>query len=608
MDDKLCSGYGQFHSPNNPKNPQDYVGITLNEIAKKLHDPPSVPKDQAQWVIGSTLKSRVHQEQRERGRFSFVWSDVDETKGLTVNDIVERVTDFLGADFMIYTSRSATEAQQKCRLIVPLSEPISGDQFVIQQKLLNDKLEAAGITPDRATERAGQICYLPNRGEFYKSLYMDHLGSFSPAFVVEEEEQKQDRSNTGQYRTDSTVREYNETHRLPQVLESYGYPLRGKKWLSPNSKSGVPGVTITDDGQKWLSAHSSDSGMGRATKNGTMGDAFDLFVYYEHGGDFTAALKALGSNTETYSGASQRHNTGNVEGRKGVSMDVSANVREYLLDGHGGAFKVSDLKRELALNDKQYAVARNCVSRMVKQGELEKHGHALGCYRVVDTKKSVIDWDATEAKASDILLPAELHEVATIREGDMVAVAGYKNHAKSAFAIETVKLNLDRFLVHFHITEYAARMKQRLLDFGVDLHHPNLFCYQIEKSDYIPDKIEPGEGALNVIDHLPNLDNFYLVGKTQDEIHRTLDGGLCVITHQKKNADDLDAIGGSFWTITPTLAVTLFMEELSAYPGRMLIRKGKEPGNGHSNITGLNIRYELASGCRYRFAATGWTK
>lgn len=291
----------------------------------------------------------------------------------------------------------------------------------------------------------------------------------------------------------------------------------------------------------------------------------------------------------------------------GSGVDVSARVRQYLLDEfHGGVFKLSELRRELNLSEKQYTVARNCIRRMVERGEVEKHGHTLGCYRVVDKKKDCIDWDSIEAKASDIVLPAGLHEVGTIRDGDMIAIAGYKNHAKSAFAIETVRLNLDRFKVHFFITEYRARMKQRLLDFGIDLQHPNLFSYQIEKSDYIPDKIESGEGVLNVIDHLPNLDNFYLVGKTQDEIHRGLDGALCVITHQKKNPDDLDAIGGSFWTITPTLAVTLFWEDAMSYPGRMLIRKGKEPGNGRNSITNLASRYSLSRGCQFEYDASGW--
>ncbi|PQP35645.1 hypothetical protein C6A37_01400 [Desulfobacteraceae bacterium SEEP-SAG9] len=286
------------------------------------------------------------------------------------------------------------------------------------------------------------------------------------------------------------------------------------------------------------------------------------------------------------------------------TKDVSSRVREYLLDEFdGGIFKISDLKRELGLNDNEYTLARNCVKRMQGQGHLQKHGHQLGCYRVVDRRKNSIVWDEIEAGPSGLILPGGLHKVVTTREGDMICFAGYKNHNKTAIAIETARLNLDRFEIHFFITEYQARMKKRLLDFGIDLSHPNLNCYPIDRGDYIPDKIEGGAGVLNIIDHFPNLDNFYLVGKYQDEIHRALDGALCVITHQKKNPDDLEAIGGSFWTITPTLAVTLLQENDVQI---MRIRKGKEPGAGIYNALNMVIRYKLRRGCEFEFDTQGW--
>jgi len=292
-------------------------------------------------------------------------------------------------------------------------------------------------------------------------------------------------------------------------------------------------------------------------------------------------------------------------GAKTGNVDVAARVREYLLDGFdGGVFKVGDLKRELGLNDKSYTVARNCVKRMTQQGLIQKHGHQMGCYRVVDKRKDAIVWDKIEAKPSGLLLPCGLHSIVVTRYGDMVCFAGYKNHNKTAMAIETVRLNLDKFKIHFFITEYAARMKRRLMDFGIDLNHPNLKCYQIDRSDYIPDKITPGEGVLNVIDHFPNLDNFYLVGKYQDEIHRNLDGALCLITHQKKNPDDLDAIGGSFWTITPTLAVTLL--PYGEHGHMMKIRKGKEPAGGIFNAYGKSIKYILNRGCKLEADKKGW--
>jgi len=292
------------------------------------------------------------------------------------------------------------------------------------------------------------------------------------------------------------------------------------------------------------------------------------------------------------------------ENTKEIDAGVSARVREYLLDeSDGGIFKLSDLKRELGFDNNQHALARNCVRRMVGQGLVQKHGQGLGVYRVIDKKKDKISWDSIEAKPSGLKLPGNLHRIVTIRHGDMVCFAGFKNHNKTAIAIETVKQNLNDFVIHLFITEYKARMKRRLLDFDIDLNHPNLNTYQIERGDYIPDKIEPGEGVLNIIDHFPNLDNFYLVGKYQDEIHRALNGALCVVTHQKKEPRDKHAIGGSFWTITPTLAVTLYQ---AGEKQTMEIRKGKEPGEGIYNPNDMTLNYELKRGCQFSYDKAGW--
>lgn len=91
---------------------------------------------------------------------------------------------------------------------------------------------------------------------------------------------------------ESPIDAYNAAYDLSLMLNSYSYMPRGNRWLSPNSGSRTPGVSLTDDGRKWLSCHSSDSSIGTATSNGTLGDAFDLFTYYEHGGDRDAAIRA----------------------------------------------------------------------------------------------------------------------------------------------------------------------------------------------------------------------------------------------------------------------------------------------------------------------------
>lgn len=309
---KLCSGYGPKHTDKYHK----LATVTLAELQSSMSQPPQKPKDEAQWVIFSTVMTRKHSVQREQGEFYALWADIDDSAGLTFNDIVGRTCDVIPGDFMAYTSRSATKENQKARIIIPLACPVSGHEFVIWQRILNDKLEAAGINPDRVTERAGQLCYLPNRGVFYNSEAIDFAGPLDPDECWPEElagamEQQKAEQAELSYRqqmekanaearvsagTHSPIDAFNAEHDLPLVLELCGYLRKGNRWLSPNSNSKSPAVSLTPDRRKWLSAHSSDAGIGRPcdSGNGCMGDAFDLFVHYHHNGDRDAALKAAG--------------------------------------------------------------------------------------------------------------------------------------------------------------------------------------------------------------------------------------------------------------------------------------------------------------------------
>lgn len=307
---ELCSGYGQWHSPNNKHNPQPYVGVTLPQIRAMLDNPPTGDKKQAQWAIFSTQSNRVHAEQREHGQFVALWADIDDNRLMNAEQIYDRLHVLLPG-FFAYTSRSATQENQKLRIIVPLTEAVSGSAFVRLQKVLNDKLETVGIIPDRVTERAGQVCYLPNKGEFWS--WDEKQGALDPidwadelGDVMREERAAElalhraaegarlkavERIENGCL---SPIDVYNAEYPIQLAFSTYGYIQQGGKWISPNSESGIPGVTISQDGQKWFSKHGSDRAIGKQTDTGSMGDAFDLFTYYQHGGNHKAAIKAAG--------------------------------------------------------------------------------------------------------------------------------------------------------------------------------------------------------------------------------------------------------------------------------------------------------------------------
>ena len=172
---KLCSGFGRFHTnkpdPAKPKKRlQPYAAVAWEDIIPTLKDPPTVEKTCAQWLIPSTLLSRSIVAQKANGQFALLWADLD--KNPPSFDVIGAILIDAGIDtFELYSSRSATLDNQKCRLVIPLSELLDAESWRIQQKALNNLLDLSGIVPDRANENANQIFFLPNRGEFYCHAY-----------------------------------------------------------------------------------------------------------------------------------------------------------------------------------------------------------------------------------------------------------------------------------------------------------------------------------------------------------------------------------------------------------------------------------------------------
>jgi len=173
----MMSGIGQSHTDEPGKeHRKPYLTIVWADILAMVDNPQQCDKARAQWLIPSTLLSRTFKTQEQQGIFHVLWADFDDDKECPsycppkLPDLAEQVETIIGgADYELYNSRGATKDMQKSRLLIPLSEPLSGADWMLAQEILNDRLEALGIKPDRATERAAQLCYLPNRGKLYGS-------------------------------------------------------------------------------------------------------------------------------------------------------------------------------------------------------------------------------------------------------------------------------------------------------------------------------------------------------------------------------------------------------------------------------------------------------
>lgn len=358
-DAPLCSGFGGYHS-DNPESPfpKSYNSISLPDIVHMVTRPSRVAKEKAQWFIPSKLHTRSAELQRKNGAYFAVWCDFDKPTEL---EAVKAVLAGLVCFYLVYSSRSATpetyrdekgkaQGGKKWRVIIPLDVPASATEWQQVTAIINDKFERAGIVPDRVSERENQICFLPNKGEFYQYHIENGYAplAWRTALADELNEQRRqaeqhqkdidaqrersrqkaiERIQTGET---SPINAFNACYPLEQCMEAYGYRRIGRKWLSPNSESGSPGVSIKGD--KWLSAHSSDSGIGQQCNGGTRGDAFDLFAWYEHGGDRNAAIKAAGAMFRINGKTITQNNQQNHVKRTSAAVEINqANKEEKIV-------------------------------------------------------------------------------------------------------------------------------------------------------------------------------------------------------------------------------------------------------------------------------------
>ena len=198
---KLCSGDGKYHTDRtSPLNAVDW-----DDITRLVENPQNVPKEDATWLIPSSLLSRDAKNQEKKGEYLALWVDIDHAPPQisVVAGVIGGIID--GCCSEVYTSKSATKEKPKSRGIIPLDKLLTPTEWLACQEILNDKLKDVGITPDRHNERLNQIFYLPNKGEYYDRQsnrggpFFDPLAAFSEELTAMQETKelaKAKRANT----------------------------------------------------------------------------------------------------------------------------------------------------------------------------------------------------------------------------------------------------------------------------------------------------------------------------------------------------------------------------------------------------------------------------
>ena len=313
---------------------ETYAGVSWTDIAKMVENPQAKEKRDADFFIPSTYREhdgRAHDAQRERGSFRMLALDIDRGNP-SLDDVLDAVQAVCGpVSLLAYSSSGATPENRKWRVLLPILGVLTGAEYEAAQTALFDLMHAQGIHPDGAMARCGQPIYLPNvpierrnadmTPIFYQSrtvrattLRLDdaspirqEINRRAEQHRLAAEHAERDRADRDRHRADrrqnfpdeaNPIDAFNAEHSIADLLARYHYTRQGSSGHYRSRYQTSPSYATENFGTHWVSLSGSDAaaGIGRPKTIGenayAWGDAFDLYVHYEHDGSFDKAVKS----------------------------------------------------------------------------------------------------------------------------------------------------------------------------------------------------------------------------------------------------------------------------------------------------------------------------
>lgn len=272
---------------------------------------------------------------------------------LSTTDIHVAVAGFFGAEaiWCVFSTASSQPNNRRWRLFIPLAQPVAPEVWLRMQRGFAAHLKGRGVTVDATADRATQLHFLPNvpysvtdkqgrevatrNPETGEPLHFEHehggVSLFDPvgALTAEatqalsdldeqdqaaEAQRQQKAQESARKRAEreaqrqqalasggdgmSVIEHFNAMHSTEALIHSYGYtedPHKPGHWRSPLQTSGTFATQVREDGT-WFSLSGSDAAaaLGAKQGSGVGGDAFDLFVFFEHRGHRAKAVAVAG--------------------------------------------------------------------------------------------------------------------------------------------------------------------------------------------------------------------------------------------------------------------------------------------------------------------------
>lgn len=274
----------------------------------------------------------------------------------------------------------------------------------------------------------------------------------------------------------------------------------------------------------------------------------------------------------------------------------TSEIKEWIECTGGKDFSLSNIYGDMGAKEELDKKAiRMAILRMVDGGILERVTSRHGWYRKIISEKEEIDIFGADTAPLDFKMPLDVHDYINVYAGNVLVIAGEPNVGKTAFMIETVRMNQDNFDIEYHTSEMgAAEMKIRLQ------LYPNLPLTSwkfraFERLHGFHDAIDnPDNKKVYLFDFLELTDEFWKVAGYLSKIHEKLAGkGLAVVAIQKNRGKER-GLGGDLGMQKPRLY--LLMSRLDDYSGNVVQMVKAKNWKTTENPNGMLRRFNVIGG------------
>ena len=217
------------------------------------------------------------------------------------------------------------------------------------------------------------------------------------------------------------------------------------------------------------------------------------------------------------------------------NRNIAQEVRDWSLLIEG-VFLLKDCYKMLKLvNPEDQLSARVTLTKMVKEGSIEKYGNMRGMYRTPSNDAPIIDVQSADLEEYDIKFPLSLHEFVKVHKSNIIIIAGESNAGKTALCLNIAKKNAHK-KVNYLSSEMqdGTELRIRLDEFDEPLSVWNHVSFKY-RSDNFPDVIAPDD--LNIIDYLDEGTGgeAYKMTRRIKDISEKLRKGIAVVCIQKSS-------------------------------------------------------------------------